>query len=311
MNDSLPPAITLRLPKGVELEFRLIPAGEFRMGARGESSWEEPVHRVTITQPYYLGRYPVTQEQYAAFRPDHKNGFPGDLRRPAEQVSWNDTMDFCAWLNDRSRVAWPSGLNRFAAQLPTEAQWEYACRAGTESEYHTGDGEIALAAAGWYGDNSENRTHPVGWKEPNTWGLCDMHGNVWEWCSDAFDADAYKVRVDGGCDSEVTERDVNENVLRVFRGGSWYFSARFCRAACRNGFKPGDRGRNLGFRVCLLPGPCHADSSVSDSAHPVPADEERHQAAAQSESTGLAAGARAATSSPQPPSSRDRAVLDP
>jgi formylglycine-generating enzyme required for sulfatase activity len=256
VNDCLPPTVTLRLPTGVDLEFVRIPAGEFRMGARGEDPFpdEEPVHPVKITQSFYLGRFPVTQAQYAAFRPDHENGFPGDSRRPVEQVSWDDAAAFCAWLNDPQQVTWPSGLDGFRAQLPTEAQWEYACRAGTETEYHTGDGKIALSAAGWYEGNSDQETHPVGLKEPNAFGLYDMHGNVWEWCADAWDKNAYKTPVDGVCDPEVTVRRLEGNVLRVVRGGSWFFMAWFCRAACRIGYQPGNRNWVQGFRVCLFPG---------------------------------------------------------
>ncbi|MCY2963186.1 MAG: formylglycine-generating enzyme family protein, partial [Planctomycetota bacterium] len=180
MNNSLPPAVTLQLPSEVDLEFQWIPAGEFHMGSRGEHSDEEPIHLVKITHGFYLGRYPVTQGQYAVWNHAHENGFPGDLRRPVEQVTWDEAMEYCAWLNDRSQVTWPPGLNEFAAGLPTEAQWEYAWRAGTETEFHTGDGESALAAAGWYDVNSNSTTHPVGCKKPNAYGLHDMHGNVWE-----------------------------------------------------------------------------------------------------------------------------------
>jgi formylglycine-generating enzyme required for sulfatase activity len=247
--------VTLKLPGGLELQLRMIPVGEFRMGARGESEREEPVHRVRLTQPFYLGQFPVTQAQYAAFRSDHQNGFPGDSRRPVENVTWEDAVAYCAWLNDRSSVVWPSGLEGFTARLPSEAQWEYACRGGTETEFHTGDGAIALAAAGWYDVNSDQKTHPVGLKAPNAYGLYDMHGNVVEWCADAWLADAYKLRVDGVCDPEVTEQEVAGDVLRVVRGGSWFYRASVCRAAVRDRGGPVYRYRNLGFRVCLFPGP--------------------------------------------------------
>jgi formylglycine-generating enzyme required for sulfatase activity len=265
------------------MSFRCIPAGEFRMGTRGEYADEEPIHRVRLTQPFYLGQFPVTQAQYAAFRPDHQNEFPGDSRRPVENVSWNDAMAYCAWLNDRSSVVWPAGLVEFTARLPSESQWEYACRGGTETEFHTGDGAIALAAAGWYGGNSNDQTHPVGLKAPNALGLYDMHGNVWEWCADPWLEDSYKLRVDGVCDPEVTEQEVEGDVLRVVRGGSWFLWARYCRAANRYRFGPEDRNRNLGFRVCLFPGPCRAESRQEEERGRGPGDGARRQAVAQSE----------------------------
>jgi formylglycine-generating enzyme required for sulfatase activity len=242
------------------MQFRYIPVGEFQMGTRGESVREEPVHRVRLTQPFYLGQFPVTQAQYVAFRPNHENGFFGDSRRPVEQVSWYDATEFCAWLNDRTKVAWPSGLEGFTAQLPSEAQWEYACRGRTETQFYTGDGGTALGAAGWHHGNSDRKTHPVGLKQPNAYGLYDMHGNVEEWCADAWLADAYKLRVDGVCDPKVTEKDVEGDVLRVFRGGSWIDKAWDCRAADRGWGRPEDRDWYLGFRVCLFPGACRAES---------------------------------------------------
>jgi hypothetical protein len=117
-----------------------------------------------------------------------------------------------------------------------------------------GDGEIALSAAGWYDGNSGQETHPVGMKEPNAYGLYDMHGNVWEWCADAWNENAYKMRVDGVCDPEVTTQSLAGDVLRVIRGGSWNNRARNCRAAYRNRNRPANRNRNQGFRVCLFPG---------------------------------------------------------
>ncbi len=266
------------------------------MGSRGEYPDEEPVHLVKITCGFYLGLYPVTQEQFAVWNKEHENGFPADLRRPVERVTWNEAEEYCAWLNDRSQVTWPPVLNEFVAGLPTEAQWEYACRAGTETEFYTGDGESALAAAGWYDGNSQFQTHPVGCKEPNDYGLYDMQGNVWEWCADVYDADAYKARVDGVRDPDNSQKRGSGDVRRVVRGGSWYGSAWVCRAAYRIGFRPGDRCRDLGFRVCLFPGPCRAIRPDRNPAEPVPGDGARRQAAAQSEGTGASAGARGATS---------------
>ena len=127
----------------------------------------------------------------------HQNDFKGHPDHPAENLTWDDAMMFCAWLNETRRAALPEG---YVATLPTEAEWEYACRAGTDTEYSTGDGAAALDAAGWFDGNSDGTTRPMGKKAPNLFGLHDTHGNVWEWCWDVWDADAYKARVDGVTD---------------------------------------------------------------------------------------------------------------
>ena len=146
-------------------------------------------------------------------------------------------------------------IRRFG--LPTEAQWEHACRAGTETEYHTGDGEAALAEAGWYAGNSGGEPHPVGEKEANRWGLYDLHGNVWEWCRDAWDRDAYKKRPDGVADPEGSPEEAGEQapVRRVLRGGFWNGRATWCRSSSRNWRWAVVRSPNYGFRVCLVRSP--------------------------------------------------------
>ncbi len=229
------------------------------MGSRGYYHDEEPPHLVRITRDFYLGTYPVTQTQFAAWRPDHENGFPNQPNHPAERIDWREAREYCRWLAESCAASILAG---FIAALPSEAQWEYACRAGTETEYYTGDGEAALAEAGWYDGNSESSTQPVGWLAPNDFGLHDMHGNVWEWCRDAWDAHAYKRRVDGVCDPK-TRGD--ENADRVIRRGSWFASPRFCRAACRGWRWPSDRNWLRGFRVCLFSGPC-PDSREAEPA---------------------------------------------
>ena len=240
------------LARGVTMRFRRIDPGEFRMGGRGEYADEEPIHRVRITRPFYLGVYPVTQAQFAVWTKlkgvDHKNHF-GGKNHPAENLDWNQATQYCDWLNEDCHARFPAG---FVATLPTEAQWEYACRAGTDTQYNTGDGAAALARTGWYDESS---THPVGEKEPNSWGLCDMHGNVWEWCKDVWDEHAYQRRVDGITDP-VSALDEGSKVPgRVMRGGSWNDTARGCRSAVRNRWRPDFRNWDTGFRVCLVPGP--------------------------------------------------------
>ena len=240
------PALTLELGNGVVMPFQYIPAGSFWMGSRGNFFAEEPVHWVKITQPFYLGTFPVTQEQFARWKPNHRNGFPGRASNPVEEVDWLEANQFCQWLNEHFVRHFPMS---YSAGLPTEAQWEYACRAGTETEYYSGDGEAALAEVGWFDGNSNSQSQPVGLLPGNTFGLFDMHGKVCELCADDYDQDAYKKRVHGVCDPFVAGDD---NANRVMRGGGWFTSPWFCRAACRIGRWPDDRDWDQGFRVCLF-----------------------------------------------------------
>ncbi len=274
------PQLSITLPNNVEMTFQLIPPGEFWMGSRGYRKDEEPLHLVHITQPFYMGTFPVTQRQFATFRPDHENHFSGEkfADHPAGQVDWHEALEFCQWLNENGRDEIPAG---FTPTLPSEAQWEYGCRAGTDTEYYTGDGAAALATAGWYDGNSEGSTQRVGELQPNAFGLYDMHGNVWEWCRDAWDAHAYKRRSDGVCDPEVTS---DADTDRVFRGGGWCISSGFCRAAYRYWGRPDNRVRYHGFRVCLVSGPC----PVSPAAEPASEAGARRDAAAKAERAGSA-----------------------
>ncbi len=200
----------------------------FLMGSRGYRPEEEPRHRVVIPMPFYLGTFPVTQEEFACFRPGHRNRFHGKPRHPVESVSWDDAQGFLKWLNGNRKL--PGGLK---ARLPCEAEWEYACRAGTETEYYNGDGEGALSEAGWYEGNFVESTHPVGEKIGNPWGLYDMHGNVWEWCQDVYDATAYARRCDNWIARTWLHVDAPRSPDRSLRGGSAAYPAQWCRAARR------------------------------------------------------------------------------
>jgi formylglycine-generating enzyme required for sulfatase activity len=245
----IPKELTLDLGGDVKMETVLIRAGKFLMGsAQGRFDNEKPVHEVTISQPFYLGKYPVTQEQWQAVMGSNPSRFRG-MNRPVEGVSWNEAQEFCRKLSVRT-----GGTVR----LPTEAEWEFACRAGSTTDYCFGDNEDGLAEYGWYEGNSSGTTHAVGEKKPNAWGLYDMHGNVWEWCHDWYEQryDASSPRVD--------PQGPAQNALQahVLRGGAWHVEASYCRSASRGGDFPcgeggpgswSHAGRN-GFRIVVCVG---------------------------------------------------------
>jgi formylglycine-generating enzyme required for sulfatase activity len=207
----------------------------------------ETQHRVTLTRPFWIGRYPATQAEYAAVMGKNPSIFKGE-RRPVEGVSWEDAMEFCRRLTERAREAGCLPED-FGFRLPTEAEWEYACRAGTESDFNDGSEctqpsgeEPALDRLGWYYKNSKDQTHPVGEKLANAWGLHDMHGQVWEWCWDGKREYTTQAQTDPlGPD--------DPGARRVVRGGGSWNIARPCRSACRDAFVPGSRFRDLGFRL--------------------------------------------------------------
>jgi formylglycine-generating enzyme required for sulfatase activity len=215
-----------------DLGLELLPmaAGSFTMGSGSDA------HEVTLTKGYWLGKTEVTQGQWEALMGNSLSYFKGS-DRPVENVSWEDAMSFCRKLTERERAAGrlPEG---YAYILPTEAQWEYACRAGT-----TGDYAGSLDSMGWYDQNSGGQTHAVGHKQANAWGLYDMHGNVWEWCADWYG------NYPGGsvCDPS----GAASGTSRVYRGGGWDSPATGCLSAIRIRFGPGYRGYYLGFRLAL------------------------------------------------------------
>ena len=233
--------LALDLGDGVSMEVVLIRPGTFTMGSEKNGS----DHEVTISQPFYIGKYPVTQEQWQAIMGNSPSRFKG-TRNPVDSVSWNDARDFCKRLSTRTRKA---------VRLPTEAEWEYACRAGSRRDYCFGDDENGLAEYAWYENNSSRTTHAVGTKNANPWGLYDMHGNVWEWCQDLYDPRYYanSPRVDP---PGPTHSDRKAHVLR---GGAWHVEAAYCRSAARGGdFPCGEGGPGSwddagcsGFRVAV------------------------------------------------------------
>ena len=262
----------LTLEGSITLPFRLIPACPegFLMGSRGYSANEEPMHRVVIPEDFWMAETPVTQAQFAVWtqqaRIDHKNHHAGPVDLPAENMTWQQAIDYCRWLTENFAEQLPEQCR--CASLPTEAHWEYACRAGTHTEYYTGDGTTALHGAGWYDQNSGITTHSVNddSKRRNKIDLSDMHGNVWEWCLDLWDDAAYRRRWDGITVAETYELDEqhgdrSEYPSQVLRGGTSGLSAYWCRSACRNRFRAGDRYWIGGFRVCLVRSPLSSSDS--------------------------------------------------
>jgi len=285
--DVATPSNPRSLTNSIDMRLRLIQAGEFLMGSpdddKDAAHDEKPQHRVRITRPFYLGVHEVTRDQFRRFvdeagyrteaEKDGKGGYgwneetknfeqnprytwqnPGFEQTddyPVVNVSWNDAVAFCKWLSDNEKTTY---------RLPTEAEWEYACRAGTTTRYSFGDDPKGLAAVGNIADGTAEKypgsgpiaarggyvyyTAPVGRFQPNAFGLCDMHGNVWEWCSDWYDADYYRQsRVDDPAGAEGA-------AVRVIRGGSR--GPQYARSAYRHGTGPGDRHCFLGFRVARV-----------------------------------------------------------
>jgi hypothetical protein len=231
----------------------LIPKGTFMMRSEieeerieeGRASNNEEEYQVTISKDYYLGVTEVTQGQYEKVMGTNPSRFQGkkvqgdSSNLPVEQVSWEDAVEFCKKLSDLPE-------ERKAGRvycLPTEAEWVYACRAGSKSAYSFGETSKSLGDYAWFDRNSKGQTHPVGERKPNAWGLYDMHGNVWEWCSDRY-GEYPKVAVS----DPVGPR---EGSVRVLRGGSWCDVAASCRSAIRRRYVPSIRGNDLGFRLAL------------------------------------------------------------
>jgi formylglycine-generating enzyme required for sulfatase activity len=222
----------------IGMRFVLIPAGTFGMGSpedeEGRDGDEGPSHEVTLA-PFYLAVTEVTNAQYRQLRTEHHSpeGFDGD-DQPAVMVSHDDAEAFVRWLSERETGA--------GYRLPSEAEWEYACRAGTTTRYGSGDTEADLERVGWYRENSGRGSHAVRAKPANPWGLHDMHGNVWEWCEDAWH-DSY-----GGAPDDGSAWVDQNSGSRVTRGGSWDYVARAARSSSRGGGAPGFRYYSLGVR---------------------------------------------------------------
>jgi formylglycine-generating enzyme required for sulfatase activity len=217
-NTSSSPPKSFKSQQGIEMVY--IPPGKYTMGSHANDK-ETPVHDVTISQAFYMGKYEVTQGQWQAVMGSNPSHFKDcGSNCPVENATWNDAQDFIKKLNEAN--------DGYTYRLPSEAEWEYACRAGTTGDYYAAD----VADIGWYKDNSEKKTHAVGSKQPNAFGLYDMSGNVWEWC-----------------------QDVGESVflpVRVMRGGSWVVDATRLRSADRGRRHPDTRHDDFGFRVVAV-----------------------------------------------------------
>ena len=250
-----PDVRVLYLGGDVQLELVRIPAGEFIMGASDGDADETP-HPVRLTHDLWMSRDEITNQQFERFLAD--SGYQGaaeadkdylkhfeagvryasrDGGYPVVCVSWFNAKAFCDWLSRRAGCT---------VRLPTEAEWEYACRAGTRTRYFTGDSDAALLRAGWFAENSDRTTHPVGRLEPNAWGLRDMHGNVWEWCEDWYGETYY------ASSPPADPPGPNSGATRVLRGGSWFLISRYCRSANRSFGDPRDTNYVIGFRIAVL-----------------------------------------------------------
>jgi formylglycine-generating enzyme required for sulfatase activity len=249
------------------VESVLIPAGTFQMGNTGAYSDqytddEKPVHTVTLTKSFYMGKYEITQSQWKTVMGTDPSNFKGD-NLPIEQVSWYEAVEFCNKLSEKDGLTKCYTINDYDVtcnwsakgwRLPTEAEWEYTCKAGTTNDFYSGsltnEYTISLDSnldkIGWYYDNSSDQTHPVGQKQANAFGLFDMSGNVYEWCWDRYSSTYYT-------NTTVTDpTGSSEGSLRLLRGGCWYYGADFCRGAHRFSFQPDYRDKGMGFRIVSL-----------------------------------------------------------
>ena len=224
-------AVAQKDPLNHEMIF--VEGGTFQMGSSSGESDEKPVHSVTLSA-FNMGKYEVTQVQWKAVMGNNPSSFSGCEDCPVERVSWNDVQDFIRKLNAQT------GKNY---RLPTEAEWEYAAKGGKSSKGYTYSGSNDLNSVAWTIDNSGRKTHAVGGKQANELGVCDMTGNVWEWCSDWYGTyNSY---------SETNPTGASSVQHRVLRGGSWNASAYYCRTADRNGGNPDIRYYYYGFRLVL------------------------------------------------------------
>jgi formylglycine-generating enzyme required for sulfatase activity/serine/threonine protein kinase len=231
----------------IGMRLTLVPAGAFIMGSDTGQADERPAHNVRITRPFYLSSTEVTNAQWKAVMGSLPSKWKDDAR-PVEQVSWDDAVAFCNTLSARldEKVAGRE------YRLPTEAEWEFACRAGSSTRYSFGDSAAALDEYAWFKANSNGQTQPVGQKKPNAWGLYDMHGNVWEWCSDAY----------APYPSGTIEDPIGPGSKGLYRGGCWKYPPSHCRSVLRVSFPRSSRFDDAGFRVVMTAREPKADAEA-------------------------------------------------
>ena len=233
----------------IGMKFAWIPPGSFVMGspqAEKQRNDSETQHKVTLTKGFYMGVHLVTQEQWQEVMGKNPSQLTGDKNLPVDTVAWGDCQAFIKKLQEKDP-------DKKAYRLPTEAEWEYACRAGTTTPFHFGD-TISTVQANYDGNFAygagkkgicRGKTTPVDTFPANAWGLHDMHGNLWQWCQDWY-GDYPK--------ADVTDPKGPEKAdTRVIRGGTWYFGPSLCRSARRDGFSANNRDRYYGFRLCFFP----------------------------------------------------------
>ena len=230
--------LIVTLPGEIKLELVKIPTGNFMMGSNEYDS-QKPIHKVTLKE-FNLGKYPVTQEQYQAVMGNNPSHFKDNPKNPVECVGWEEAQEFCQKLKQ---------ITGKDFRLPTEAEWEYACRAGTQTRYY----ENQLGEYAWCEGNSDSKTHPVGQKKPNNWGLYDMSGNTWEWCEDCWH-DSYANKPENIKNNGNAIWSSSDKSRHVLRGGSWKSNSKHCRLACRHWSDLDDWGNDLGgFRIAIGP----------------------------------------------------------
>jgi len=230
------------------MKFVWIPPGSFMMGSPKEEKLrheEETQHKVTLTKGFYMGVDTVTQEQWQQVMGNNPSHFKGEKNLPVDAISWNDCQQFIKKLREKDK-------DEKAYRLPTEAEWEYACRAGTTTPFHFGE-TISTEQANYFGEGvygngkkgvNRQKTTPVGTFPANAWGLHDMHGNLRQWCQDWYG---------GYPNNDVTDpQGPEKGQFRVLRGGCWLNNPQFCRSAHRVGHVPGNRGSDYGLRLCFF-----------------------------------------------------------
>ncbi len=265
----------------VGMKFRLIPDGKFYMGSHDSDDFirnnERPQHRVHITNSFYMGVYPVTQDEFIALMDTNPSTANDNSLCPVDTVNWYQACDFCNKLSEQEGLPYYYELTKVKRKsnqlietaevkilggegyrLPTEAEWEYACRAGSITPWCYGDLSIELGQYAWYFDNIQLETQPVGHKKPNSWGLYDMHGNVMEWCNDWYNELYYQQNP-----PEEDPQGPDTGTAKVLRGGAWQFGAEAARSPCRNSSNPESASNIVGFRVARTAPPDAIESKTS------------------------------------------------